>query len=173
MGGVGGGCFAVGGVQEKKLSGPALPSLSLRRERGGVEGGGVYKRKGVCNIYIIYWKLLSHFIYSPFPFLPLPLSLRERGEGRIGGVYKIKKGKEEEPYLLVFNIYINIYLNKYIIYILKTIANINYIDICNWCRGGGLPFLPPLTPFFLPPFTYHSLPSLSLLREREGKRREW
>jgi len=37
----------------------------------------------------------------------------------------------EEPYLLVFNIYINIYLNKYIIYILKTIANINYIDICN------------------------------------------
>jgi len=33
--------------------------------------------------------------------------------------------------LLVFNIYINIYLNKYIIYILKTIANINYIDICN------------------------------------------
>jgi len=28
------------------------------------------------------------------------------------------------------------------------------------------------TPFFLPPFTYHSLlyPSLSLLREREGRR---
>jgi len=40
MGGVGGGCFA-GGVQEKKLSGPALPSLSLRRERGGVEGGSI------------------------------------------------------------------------------------------------------------------------------------
>jgi len=29
---------------------PPLPSLSLRRERGGVERG-VYKRKGVFNIY--------------------------------------------------------------------------------------------------------------------------
>ena len=30
---------------------PALPSLSLRRERGGVEGGYIYKKKeNYCNV---------------------------------------------------------------------------------------------------------------------------